>query len=91
MIPKTSKAWILNSRVARNFVWRREVQLKISGQNLSFCKLKAKTQFYLVHNSLSLGGPNAPLATLLILNDIEKSVGIAHLGPSSSLFAGIIV
>jgi hypothetical protein len=64
------------SGVARNFVWG--VQLDIFGQKslqiLSFCKLKAKTQLYLVHNSLGLGGckcPIAPpLATLLDMIDI---------------------
>jgi hypothetical protein len=37
-----------------------------------FCKLKAKTQFYLVHNSLGLGGTNAPLHPLLHVNLLLK-------------------
>jgi hypothetical protein len=41
-----------------------EIFSKIYPEILSFCAVKAKTEFYLVKNSQGLGGANAPLHPL---------------------------
>ncbi len=65
-VMKYLSTMIIAKGVSRNLVWG--CSWNIFGQKasriLSFCDLKAKTKSYPLHNSLGLGGANAPLHPL---------------------------